>query len=108
MELSYEQKWWWIDMAVKAFIAQYPKACSDFMTEINYSRSKYGLSDDKEMRKANQRCTLSFPTVRNKNGDDDCLLPIIERYFPNFRKKNSKEYVEFIRRYPAFSMAEKL
>lgn len=94
-----------VDIAVKAFIAQYPKACMQFFKEVKSNKSKYGLSQDKELRKSNHRCTLSFPVVRNANGDDDCLIQIIERYLPGFARKNSPYYKEFIRRYPQFSEA---
>lgn len=107
-ELSDKARWELVDIAIKAFINQYPKACEEFFKEIHANKSEFGVIKDKELQKANYRCTLSFPVVRNANGDDDCLLPVIERYIPGFAKKDSPYYKEFIKRYPKFSMAEKL
>lgn len=108
-ELTEQQRWYFVDMAIKAFISQYPTACQEFFDMVKAERTKFGVAEDKGMKQANQRRTMSFPVCRNpRNGDEDCLLPIIERYLPNFAHKDSKYYAEFHKRYPMFSAAEKL
>lgn len=97
-----------VDIAIDAFCAKYPEATKQFFDEIKSTKTEYGEMKDKDMAKAHFRNTLSFPVVRNENGDDDSLLPIIERYLPDFTGKDSKYYGEFIKRYPNFSPSRKL
>lgn len=107
-DITDKKRWELVDIAVKAFIDQYPKACKQFFDEIRSVKTEFGEVADKELRKSNHRWTLSFPVVRNESGDDDSLLPIIERYIPHSTDKGSKYYAEFIKRYPNFSPAKKL
>jgi hypothetical protein len=101
--LNDKQRWEMVDMAISAFLKRYPEACELFFKEINSYRSEFGLVEDKELRKSNSRLTLSFPIVRNENGDDDSLMPILNRYLPGFTKRTHPYYKEFIKRYPKFS-----
>jgi hypothetical protein len=105
-EMTDAKRWELTDIAVKAFIEQYPEATKQFFNELKDERTEFGLMKDPALDKAHYRATLSFPVVRNENGDDDSLLPIIERYLPNFTK--SKYYEEFAKRYPNFSPARKI
>lgn len=107
-KLNDKQKWDKIDIAIKAFLKQYPEACELFFKEMSMNRSEYGLSVDKGLQKSHMRLKMSFPVVRSANGDDDCLLPIIERIMPELKVKGSPYYNEFIKRYPKFSASEKI
>ena len=105
-ELTDKKRWELVSIAINAFCDEYPEATKQFFDEIKSTKTEYGEVQDKEMKKAHYRNTLSFPVVRNSNGDDDSLLPVIERYLPNFTK--SDYYKEFIKRYPNFSPGRKL
>jgi hypothetical protein len=107
-ELTDKKRWELVDIAINAFVDQYPEACKSFFDEIKSTKTEFGLMEDPALKKGHYRCTLSFPVVRNSNGDDDSLLPIIERYLPSFTAKDSKYFTEFIKRYPNFSPAKKL
>lgn len=103
-----KKRWELVQIAIDAFINQYPEACRQFFDEIKSTRTQFGELDEQNLKKAHWRNTLSFPVVRNANGDDDSLLPIIERYLPGFTDNNSKYYQEFIKRYPNFSPTYKV
>jgi hypothetical protein len=105
-EMTDKKRWELVDISIKAFSDRYPEAMAQFFNEIKSNKTEFGEMDDESMKKAHYRNTLSFPVVRNENGDDDSLLPIIERYLPNFTK--SDYYGEFIKRYPNFAPGRKL
>jgi hypothetical protein len=107
-DITDKKRWELVQIAIDAFVDQYPEACKQFFEEIKSNKTEFGQLDDESLKKANYRWTLSFPVVRNADGDDDSLLPIIERYIPGFTDKDSKYYKEFVKRYPNFSPARKL
>jgi len=104
-----EAQWQLIDMTIKAFISKYPRQWFMFQNELKSQSSKWNLAtkEHKELRNKNFRNTASFPVVYI-NGEEDALLPVLERTIPGLVQPTSVNYVEFLRRYPFFCPAEKL
>jgi len=113
MVLIESKKWELIDIAVKAFINKYPTQVIAHKNRLNQEKTEYGLwKENGKPVRGEIRHTLSFPVCINpKNGDEDCLFPVIKRIFKNFGDnfpKNKKIYQEFVKRYPLFHAADKI
>lgn len=108
-EKATEAQWWLVDTAIKAFIAKYPTQWMEFQRQLKSEATEWQLAtkEHKELRKRNWRNSASFPIVYTSEGEDS-LLPVIEKIIPRLIHKESKNYIEFLKRYPFFCPAQKV
>lgn len=113
-ERASEKQWEMCSMAIKAFMDKYPKHMQMFLQDLQGGRTKYNeaLPEHKDLKKAQWRNTASFPVIYKKleNGEIkevDSLLPTLKKIIPGLTNKKSKNYVEFLKRYPIFLPSDK-
>lgn len=104
-----EYQWGLIDIAIKAFISEYPTQWFQFQQQLKYEASEWQLAtkEHKELRKKNFRNTASFPVVYFPGGED-ALLPVLDNIIPGLTQTKSVNYGEFLKRYPFFCPALKV
>lgn len=113
-----EKKWYLVDTAIKAFINKYPQQWLTFQEDMrlgqNESSYQEALPKHKELRKSHWRHTASFPIIygrdpwTKKSVEVDSLLPVLKKIIPSLTNKKSRNFAEFLRRYPVFCPARKL
>ena len=107
-----ESRWWFVEQAVNAFVAEFPNAWLEFQKDIKENRTIYGEAnkEHKGLRRSAWRVMASFPSVFNpKSNTTDSLFMVIEKIIPGFCDTHKKKlFNEFLRRLPAFKTAERV
>lgn len=105
-----EQQWEFMRMAINAFAAQYPVHWMEFVKDIERGRqvtNPYSSAQEGDLKKSGFRSTGAFPVILNANGDEvDSLLPVLKKIIPGLTDKNSKNYAEFLKRFPVFRTSD--
>lgn len=104
--------WEPIDEAVKRFFAAYPEAIDYLKEEKKKIPNEYGLALEGDLKKAEWRLGVSFPSViHRKDGSTQNLLPVIQRMFKaqgHAFPDEDRLYRAFMRRYPIFVLPQKV
>lgn len=114
-EKAGEHQWQLAEQAIQAFIAKYPKHMELFLRDMERGRTKYSeaLPEYKDLKKAQWRNTASFPVIYGRDPltgeirEVDSLLPVLNRIIPGLTNKKSKNYAEFLERFPIFRPSDK-
>lgn len=107
-EKATDGQWQMVEWAVKAFMDKYPLHMQAFLKDLDQGRSKYNVAKEGGLKKSNFRNTASFPVIYDQYGNEvDALLPVLKKIIPGLTDRHSKNYSEFIRRFPIFCPADK-
>jgi len=111
-EKATEQQWALVQVAIDAFSMAYPKEWLDFCQSMQFAKTPenpYSEARDGDLKKAEFRHTCSFPVVLDEEGfPKDGLYPVLQNIIPGLTHKDSKNFREFLRRFPVFSSSYKL
>lgn len=113
-EKAGDHQWWMVEQAIKAFMAEYPYDWIQFQNEMAAERTKYNEATEGGLKKSNFRRVASFPVINRYNPESrqyeqiDSLLPVLEKIIPGLTHKKSKNFTEFLKRFPQFRAGEKV
>lgn len=112
-EAATDKQWEFVGMAVDAFIQKYPKQWMSFQEQLKEGRREYNLAYEGDLKKSGFRNTGAFPVLYklDKDGEmreHDALLPVLNKIIPGLTHQDSKNYREFLKRFPAFQVPEKI
>jgi hypothetical protein len=114
-EKATEQQWTLVKEVIESFIQKYPKQWLAFQNDLRLNRSEYNVAHKTEevgLHEANWRNTAAFPIIKRLDELDEVvsesLLDVIEKIIPGLTKTESKNYKEFLKRFPAFQVPEHL
>ena len=104
-----DNDWKMAETIIKAYIDKYPKTWKSFMLDQakdrhamideKYGRSQLTLSNDNY----NNRRICSFPV--DEKGND--MLTVLLKFYPDLIR-NKRRLNDFLRRFPVFSLIEKI
>ena len=104
-----EAQWSLLDMAIRAFISEYPRHWLEFTRQnkqiaAEQKFQKWSKNSNKGWHKdAHWTLSLSFPTILDSQGNEiDSLYPVIEKIIPQLTRKGSVNYDKFLKLYPDF------
>jgi len=92
-----QDRWYFIDMIIKAYIKKYPLEWIQFNEEMKAIRNTRRDMKFASNKSGSMRWSASFP---------DNLWVQLSRHFPKL-KKDKKIMAELLRKYPYFKTSEK-
>src|SRR5205814_669079 len=110
------KQWELIQLAITAFKAKYTFEWNVFEIDQKSRKNdqRYWTAKEGDLKKSNYRHTASFPVILRTNPETGeqvvvhGLLPVLEKIIPGLTKKESKNFIPFLKRYPIFNPGEKI